>query len=107
MPLNRFETYLVDNAHVPEQQAHVYRRWVVRFYQSMARKSDETFSSDEKAAYLRSLAADHEDWQVKQAEHALRLYLHYLHMHLPHVAAAQSDNAWQDVAKDVQRIARL
>lgn len=107
MPLTRFETYLVDKVHVPEKQAPFYRSWVVRFYQSLAREPDEVFSSDDKAAYLRQLAVDHEDWQVKQADHALRLYLHYLHMHLPHGGAAGSEEAWRAVAEEVRRIARL
>ncbi|GEM_PF-2241031 len=50
MPLTRFETHVVDK-----------RDWVARFYASLARQPDEAFSGDEKAAYARSLAGDHEN----------------------------------------------
>lgn len=87
-----------------KKQAHFYRRWVVQFYEALARKPDETFSGDEKNVGLRGLAAEHEDRQVKQADHALRLYLHYLHLHLAHTVAAGSDEAWRHVADEVRRV---
>jgi hypothetical protein len=30
-----------------------------------------------KAGFLREMAKHHEEWQVRQADHALRLYRHY------------------------------
>ncbi len=107
MPLTKFETYLVEKAHVAEKQSHFYRNWVVRFYQALGKTPEYCFNRDEKEQYLRSLAKDHEPWQVQQADHALRLYLHYLQAHVAHAAGAGTDDAWRDVADEVQRIARL
>lgn len=69
-------------------RSHFYRNWVVCFYQALGKTPEYCFNRDEKEQYLRSLAKDHEPWQVQQADHALRLYLHYLRAHVSGLAAA-------------------
>ena len=75
LQLGRFAEYLLKQRLVPEKQAPFYVSWVRKF---LARRVTTPVAQLEEriAAYLDDLTAQgtHPDWQMTQAERAVRLY---------------------------------
>jgi integron integrase len=106
--MTRFERYLAGQANIPAKYVPHYRNWVVRFYEQIAKPPGYVFAGEEKTGFLRDMAKHHEDWQVRQADHALRLYRHYLDSR---ARAAQpsvdADAAWRKTLDEMRETLRL
>ena len=76
--MNEFQKYLIETAHIAEKYIPYYLKWVEVFLNQLSDNDKINFSSDEKENFLLFLSSEHEDWQIKQADHALRLYRHFL-----------------------------
>jgi hypothetical protein len=74
--MTRFARYLAGQANIAARYVPHYRNWVVRFYEQIAKPPDYHFSGEEKTGFLREMATQHEEWQVHQADHALRCVCH-------------------------------
>jgi integron integrase len=75
LPLSRFGEYLLKNQLVPEHQARFHVLWVRKFLSN--KEITPGSSLDELVAkYLKELesSGSHQDWQITQAENALRLF---------------------------------
>jgi integron integrase len=92
--LPEFQDFLLSRKLVPEKNVPYYARWVSRFlaFSNKSRHLDPDALSSE---FIHSLKSDESigDWQVFQAEEALRLYLY-------HFRGA-------DVLKEAQGVARV
>ena len=55
-----------------------YVKWVAECYTFFQESEANPLGLEHKQAYLRHLAKNDEDWQVKQADYALRLYSYFL-----------------------------
>jgi len=74
--LARFGEYLLDRQFVSEKTAPYFVKWIRRFLTWAVRDSGSTLQ-ERCQAFIASLKGDeYPDWQVQQAERALRLYLH-------------------------------
>jgi hypothetical protein len=76
--LPEFQDFLLSHRLVPEKNAPYYARWVSRFlaFSNKSRHLDhDTLTSE----FMHSLKSEENiaDWQVLQAEEALRLYLYH------------------------------
>jgi len=107
--MTRFERHLAEQAHIAEKYVPHYRNWVVRFYEQLGKAPDYAFNSEEKTAFLREMGRHHEDWQVRQADHALRLYRHYLGVQAatPGAVTIDVNGAWQEAIDDMRTALRL
>ncbi len=76
LELSRFAEYVLSRGLVKEANARFYVFWVRRFLNEGV--TDPSLSLSERVdAFLAKLTEDgKEDWQVRQAEQALRLYFH-------------------------------
>lgn len=74
LQITAFAEYILSKSLVPERNAPYYVGWVRRFLKTSS--NDPTLSLDERVnLYVESLRQKQfEDWQVEQAERALRLY---------------------------------
>jgi hypothetical protein len=70
----RFEQFLVSNGAVQQKQIPYYVKWVRNCYTICKSPEDKILSAEQKKQFLDMLENSREDWQVKQAEQALRLY---------------------------------
>lgn len=75
--LNDFEGYLVSRSAVNEKNAPYYVRWISSCYAFVNQPLSNALTQGQKQDFLKHFAKNHEDWQVKQAEAALRLYDYY------------------------------
>lgn len=69
-----FQEHLVRVAHVPERNAPYYVGWIRQAYEHAQRSPDELLPPELEQEALTKLQQQCEDWQVRQARHALRLY---------------------------------
>ncbi len=92
--LDGFENYLLQKGNVKKHQIPYYVKWVGDCL-AFLHISDSTFiSSDLKKQFLTQMSKNHEDWQVKQADTALRLYNYFLSQ--KHDIPIPSDEATED-----------
>ena len=107
--MNKFQKYLIEKAHISKKYIPYYLKWVDSFLNQLSREDKSKFTSQQKENYLLMLSAEQEDWQVKQADHALRLYRHFLSIENNRKRESTKDatEAWRFAAEEMRRILRL
>jgi integron integrase len=107
--LDRFQKYLLGNTHVNSKYIPFYLKWVSEGYAFNDIPIEHRITSDQKQQFLTHLAKTHEDWQVKQADYALRLY-HYFFSRI-HKEASSSpsgfDKEWNSLVDETIKALRL
>ncbi|MEM2111508.1 MAG: integron integrase [Candidatus Bathyarchaeia archaeon] len=73
-----FKSYLLRTKHIKEKYIPYYIKWVSECYTFLNEKIGKILTTDKKQEFLKYLGKNHEDWQVKQADYALRLYQFFL-----------------------------
>ena len=73
-----FEKFLREKERIQEKYVPYYLKWVLDCYRFHSLPESEPLSNDQRVQFLKRLADNAEDWQVKQAERALRLYDYFL-----------------------------
>ncbi len=76
--LQAFNQFLNDKERIPEKNAPYYVKWVSDCYRYFDKPETQLLTNDQNAKFLNHLAKKHEDWQVQQADRALRLYGYFL-----------------------------
>jgi len=76
--LKEFERYLNRKIGTKKKYIPYYLRWVDNCYRFSGENHNETLSREQKEKFLQHLSETHEDWQVKQADTALRYYAYFL-----------------------------
>jgi len=107
--LNDFQSYLVSKSAVNEENVPYYARWVSSCYAFVDQPLSDILTQVQKQNSLKHFAKNHEDWQVKQAEAALRLYDYYLSKLQLSVKEASCENKgkWSIVEANTQNAMRL
>lgn len=76
--LRAYETFLLRRGAVKSQYVSYYLKWVSDCYGFLNEPLSNRLRSEQKKEFLSDMAKQHEDWQVKQADTALRLYDYFL-----------------------------
>ncbi|RLB04907.1 MAG: integron integrase [Deltaproteobacteria bacterium] len=100
-----FRNFL-EEKNINEKYIPHYVRWVRGCYNSLRRDLTETINGDEKKDWLLDLSTKYEDWQVKQADYALKLYTYFLSNHNYRPLESTSE-AWKKLERDTRRVLRL
>ncbi|MFC1498455.1 integron integrase [Verrucomicrobiota bacterium] len=74
----KFYDYLIGKAGIPEKNAKFYENWVVTAYKFLDWDFLQPLDANNEHKYIQHIKARCEDWQIKQAEHALHLYRYFL-----------------------------
>ena len=83
--LDTFRHYLSHTAGTKEKYLPYYLKWVSEGYSFLKTELNNPLTGQDRERYLSHLSKNHEDWQVNQADDALRLYGFFL--------ARKSENA--------------
>ena len=113
--MHPFSKYLREKANIDEKKLPYYLKWVKSFLNHIERTDKKNFTSDEKADFIFWLSSEFEEWQIKQADHALRLYRHFLSIANNKTKCLKSNDklkqdcceAWKLAAQEMRRILRL
>jgi len=73
--LQFFENFLKNKQFIPEKLHTYYLHWVARFLTHCGHRKVEANDEEQIEPFLHELAKTKEEWQVKQAREALRLFL--------------------------------
>ncbi len=107
--LDKFRSYLLQKDSFRPNHVPYYMKWVADCYSFLNVPDITRINSDQKRQYLNHLAKSHEDWQVKQADTALRLYDYFLSRDLktapPGTSAEGHD--WPVIEVKLQEALRL
>jgi len=76
--LNDFEVYLSKKIGLKEKYVPYYVRWVDNCYRFFEEDKNKPLSGEQQRKFLKYLSQTHEDWQIKQADIALRHYSYFL-----------------------------
>lgn len=76
--LSGFKSYLANKAVVADKYLPYYIKWVADCYAHFTLPETAALKSEQRQKFLEHIAKTHPDWQVKQADSALRLYGYYL-----------------------------
>ncbi|MFH0813553.1 MAG: hypothetical protein V2A69_12060 [Pseudomonadota bacterium] len=76
--LDHFQRYLQERVHIQKRYIPFYLKWIADCYNSLHQSLEKPISQDQKQEFLKHLSRKHEEWQVKQADYALRLYSFFL-----------------------------
>ena len=107
--LPEFKEYLVRNGHIKDTYIPYYVKWVSLCYEFLDKAIDQKLSSEQKSQFLRHLSRRHEDWQVKQADYALRLYNYFLSRNGKGIKkeAGDHEKEWAWATEETRRALRL
>ena len=76
--LESFKTFLSSKGKVNDKYLPFYLRWVTEGYRFLDIPLSQPMINEQKSQFLKHLSKNHEDWQVNQADNALRLYSYFL-----------------------------
>ncbi|MEA3386014.1 MAG: integron integrase [Thermodesulfobacteriota bacterium] len=107
--MEHFSSYLLSKRIVPEKRLRYYLSWITRFYAFCDKSLCDDVSNEEIDSFLRHLMKSREDWQVSQANEAIRLYIYYNRRKCQSKADADidSDTQWKGVVQEMVRMLRL
>lgn len=76
--LEPFKNFLSSKGKINDKYIPFYLKWVVEGYRFLDITLSQLITNELKAQFLKHLSKNHEDWQVNQADNALRLYGYFL-----------------------------
>ena len=104
----RFEQFLVGKGAVPEKQIPYYVKWVTNCYAICKCPADKILAADQKKQFLEMLENSREDWQVKQAEQALRLYTFFISRYGQRPEPTNDEGKlWNQIIENMIKVMRL
>lgn len=109
--LDAFKDFIKTKDATKEKYIPYYCRWVTNCYAHCNQGLGLSLDAAQKRDFLQHMAKTHEEWQVKQAETALRLYAFYLAA-LPApassaVARREYVKEWGEVESKLREMLRL
>ncbi len=76
--LNAFKEYLLEKSTIKSQYIPYYLKWISACYNYLDIESTSRLNNDQKKQFLLNMEKRYEDWQVKQADSAIRLHDYFL-----------------------------
>lgn len=107
--LSAFKSYLTQKAVVKEKYVPFYLKWVSDCYSFFNAPDSVVLNSEQTNRFQKYLAKTHEDWQVKQASNALKLYSHYLASLQKNdpLKSPEDDKEWNHLEIQTSEVLRL
>ena len=107
-----FQKYLLEKKLVPEKNVFFYALWTGKFLTYCRKReiSSESYQENAVGEFLEALKSDPHisDWQIRQANDAIRLYyFHYRGLKPTQVKAAKSNDAIPALIDKTRRLLRL
>ncbi|HAE40090.1 MAG TPA: integron integrase [Candidatus Riflebacteria bacterium] len=106
--LEDFQRFLVEKKSVHEKAVPWYLRWVSSCFEFSNLDYAETLSDKQSQEFFVQFARNHEEWQVRQAKEALRLFK-YFQATTDRTGSArrQSSPEWKALEEDASNLLRL
>lgn len=76
--LLNFKDHIIQKSLVKDKYVPFYLKWISDCYSFFNEPDSRILNLEQRNQFLKYLSKTHEDWQVKQADNALRLYIYFL-----------------------------
>lgn len=104
----KFIRFLSERHLVPEHRLKFYGIWAVRFVAFRGGEEAAPVDGHELEAFSRSLATTHEEWQIRQAGDAVRLYSFFLQSQEEGVSAPEQNTTdFSGLEEKMRQVVRL
>jgi len=74
--MQEFTNYLLSKQFVSKKQSYFYQLWVNNLYDFIGKNPGSDVENEDIDKYINNITKHKQDWQVKQAQEAIRIYLH-------------------------------
>jgi len=103
--LQAFEQFLIKKEDIPGKNATYYVKWVYDCYRFVNKPETQQLTNEQTAEYLSLLTKKHDDWQVQQADRALKLYGYFLSrwQRSEDRASVDSQDTWKEIEKKMRQ----
>jgi integron integrase len=107
--LNNYKSFLLSKGTIKPNYIPYYFKWVGDCYSFLNISDSIRINSAQKEEFLSHMAKSFEDWQVKQADTALRLYDYFLSQHSesPSAVLTGEDGDWKSIEEKMRKALRL
>jgi integron integrase len=110
--LPEFQAFLLEKKLAPEKNVFFYALWASKYFIYARKKQINSDEYQENAVieFIESLKSDSNvsDWQIRQAQDAIRLYyFHYRGLKPNNLSAVKSTDFESELLKETQRLIRL
>jgi len=108
--LETFKSFLSSKGKVNDKYIPFYLKWITEGFRFLDIPLSQSITNEQKSQFLKHLSKSHEDWQVNQADHALRLYSYFLSKEHSNEAGGISKaliNNWKAVEEKTIEAIRL
>jgi len=107
--MEQFKSYLISSKLTDEKKAAFYISWITRFYKSCNKSPEDPVTQEEIDRFLNQLSKHREEWQVKQASLAIRLYQYYKERKNTEKGreGLELNAQWKSTAEEMRKILRL
>ena len=107
--LKAFNGFLLHKGSIKPQYVPFYLKWVSECYTFLNESPASRVNAEQRKQFLDHMSKHHEDWQVKQADTALRLYDYFLSREMKGNAEAgpSADGDWRALEEKMREMLRL
>ena len=108
--LETFKRFLSSKGKVNDKYLPFYLKWITEGFRFLDIPLSQAITNEQKSQFLKHLSKSHEDWQVNQADYALRLYSYFLSSQHPDKAGGIPEtliNNWKAVEEKTIEAIRL
>jgi len=105
--MNEFKEFLKEHR-VKEKYIPHYVRWITRCYAFLGEEFSARLDGSQKERFLKHIAGQFEEWQVKQSDYAIKLYQYFLSSkEKADNVQTSSPEAWDWLQEEASRLLRL
>ena len=107
--MHEFSNYLVSKNFTSRKESHFYLLWIKSLYEFVGKNPGTSVENKDIDNYINHITKFKMQWQVKQAQEAIRIYLYY--MNQPKTTPISADSnikaQWKSVASEMVNMLRL
>ena len=102
-----FKTFLQTYGKIKAKHIPYYLRWISMAYQFAQQPDSLPLSPQQQKAFLQHLSRNHTDWQVQQADRAIRLYRYFLSQKMSNFSQnIPATMEWNHIIQEMQKALR-
>ncbi len=105
--LEQFRKFLEEEERLAEKNVPYYLKRVADCYRYFDLSDTVALTNEQSAKFLKHMSMHHEDWQVQQADRAIRLYTYFLSRLTDDTSSWQLSRDWQTLEQKLIEALRL
>ncbi len=106
--IEEYRKYLLEKVKIEDKYLPYYIKWVSDCISFLKKEVGKRIINEEKESFLEYLSKRFEDWQIKQADYAIKLYNHFLLKQPESIKASEKQKEhWNRLESKTRRALRL